>query len=117
MSDEVCTSAEAISALGYLRHSFGGWDFQPQEERSHLRTFAKYSTDEVLAAIESLKGQQRRPSPSDIEGAVLAERKATRKASGPYLNADDPELTPPDVVPERVAELRDPNSELRQVPA
>lgn len=108
MPDEPCTSAEAISALGYLRHSFGGYEIPDQEQRSHLRTFRKFTKDEVLAAIEKLKGQHRRPSPSDIEGAVLAERVATRKAAGPFMHQIPPaELTPPNAVPERVAELRE----------
>lgn len=108
MPDELCTSDEAIGALGYLRHSFGGFEIPTQEQRSHLRTFRKFTKDEVLAAIESLKGRDRRPSPSDVEGAILAERRATRKAAGPFMHQIPPaELTPPDAIPERVAELRE----------
>lgn len=106
MSD-LCTSEEAMGALTYLRHSFGGWGFEPPEERSFLRTFGKCTRVEVLEAIEHLKGRERRPSPSDIEAVVIASRRSNRVTSGPYQHEiPESELTPPEEIPERVKELR-----------
>lgn len=115
MSDELCTSEQAIAALGYLRHSFGGWEIPEAEQRSHLRTFRKATPAEVQDAIEKLKGHGRRPSPAEIESTIAGTRgKPTRRHGDVYLHEIPPEeITPPDAVSVYVAQLKDPTSRLR----
>ncbi len=43
MSDSKCSPDQAIAAVGYLRHSFGGWLIPDQEERAHLRMFLNFT--------------------------------------------------------------------------
>lgn len=50
-----CTSVESLAALGYLRRSFTCYDLDQQAERSLLRTFQKFTADDVMAALEDLK--------------------------------------------------------------
>lgn len=113
MSD-VCDTNQAMAALTYLRSSFGSYAIPEVEERSLLRTFRKFTASEVHEAIEHLKGRGRRPSPDDIEAAVLAARRGAKRTGGPYL-AETPveDLTPADQVPALIAQLKDPESPLR----
>lgn len=72
---------QAKRALAYLRQSFPGWsNMNPAEERSHLRSFAKFGETESFRAIESLKSRGRRPSPAEIEREISHARDAARDA-------------------------------------
>lgn len=106
------TSNDAMQALGYLRRSFTCFGMDVQSERSLVRSFAKFTTAEVMAAIEALKSRQEHyPSPASIEQWVSAQRQQTHRQrhAGPFL--DDPVLrdglTAPSEVPAHVQELRE----------
>lgn len=113
---EHCDSTQALAALTYLRHSFGGWEIPEAEQRSHLRTFRKATPAEITNAIESLKGSTRRPSPAEIESAIAGRRPKPDKHSRQTYLDDIPvaDLTPADELPDLVAQLKDPTSDLRQ---
>jgi hypothetical protein len=104
---EPCSSEEAIAAVGYLRHSFGGFEIPEMEERSLLRTFRKFSKKEVTDAIERSKSNTRRPSPADLESSIITARaKARRDAAPSPLDVPVKDRTPLTEVEKRVAELR-----------
>lgn len=128
-----CDSTEALAALGYLRRSFTCYDLDQQAERSLLRTFQKFTSAEVMAALEELKSRSTShwPLPAEIEGAVRKARGKRPKGHravrdyprsnqdfGPdgHTVVDIPaeEFTPPESVHELVAALKDPDSELRR---
>lgn len=117
MSDELCTSDQAIAAVGYFRHAFGGYALDPVEERVFLRAFRQFTAIEIRSAIDALVlVVGRRPSPNDVCAQIQKGRRETTKVQGPYLHETPPEeITPPDQIPDLMAQLRDPNSELRQV--
>jgi hypothetical protein len=128
-----CSSTESLAALGYLRRSFTCYDLDQQAERSLLRTFQKFTSAEVMAALEELKSRPTShwPLPAEIEATI---RKAQRKRpKGQRVVRDYPrsdqdfgpdghtvvdipaeEFTPAENVHELVAELKDPESALRR---
>ena len=90
-----CTSEQAIAALGYLRHSFGGYPLSPEEERPYLRLFRTLEPTALRDAIDSLvRKADRRPSPNEIAAEV--------RKSRPRV-APCPSEPPPDVDPEQVS--------------
>lgn len=87
-----CTSVESLQALGYLRRSFTCHDLDAQAERSVLRTFQKFTADEVMAALEDLKAKTTHwPVPAVIEAEVrkrrgLATGGGRGRRHGPYMD-------------------------------
>ena len=107
MSAPLCTSEQAIAALGYLRNSFGGYGIPEPEGRPYLRLFRNFTAQEVQDAIDALtRIADRRPSPNEIAQQIRA-RRPSRRADGPYL-CDIPtsDLTMPAEFSDRVSELR-----------
>lgn len=79
---ETCTSDQAIAALGYLRHSFGGYPLSPEEERPYLRLFRTLAPVELRDAIDSLvRKADRRPSPNEIAAEIRKQRRASVAAT------------------------------------
>lgn len=107
MSDS-CTSEQAIAAIGYLRHSFGGHEIPEQEERSFLRTFRKFAVNEVQEAIDRSKTYPKRPSPADIESSIITARAKMRRDAAPsFWQVNPAEITPAKEVEKHVNELRE----------
>lgn len=111
-TDARCTSNDALQALGYLRRSFTCFGLDEQAERSLLRSFGKFTSVEVMAALEALKSRQEHyPSPASIEQWITAQRRKVQRhrSAGPFL--DDltikADLTDPSDVPAHVEELRE----------
>lgn len=95
MSDKPCTSEEAIAAVGYLRHAFGGYEIPKPEERAHLRLFRTATVTEVRQAIDALvaSGRSRRPSPAEIGERLRIVRRSTPPEPEPMPDPADPEVT------------------------
>lgn len=97
-----CTSEQAIAALGYLRHSFGGYPLSPEEERPYLRLFRTLEPAALRDAIDSLvRKADRRPSPNEI----AAEVRKNRPRVAPCPSEPVPDVTP-EYVSEKVRELK-----------
>lgn len=112
MSAELCTSEQAITALGYLNNSFGGYPMTPEESRPYLRLFRNFDAAEVQLAIDTLaRGwtAARRPMPNDVAKTIAAAKPQGKRPDGPFLE----EQPVPEDFGEQMAQLRDPASELR----
>ena len=98
-----CTSEQAIAALGYLRHSFGGYPLSPEEERPYLRLFRTLEPTALRDAIDSLvRKADRRPSPNEIAAEVRKSRpRVVARPSEPVPDVD------PEYVSEKVRELKE----------
>lgn len=115
---ELCTSEEAITAIGYLGRCFGGYGIPDSERSGYVRLFRKFTVTEIRDAIDRLVVKaDRRPSPNEVAQELKLVRHAVR-SQGPYIDEmPAEERTPPWRVPELVQQLRDPDSDLRKVPA
>jgi hypothetical protein len=108
MSAEMCTSEQAITALGYFNNSFGGYPMTPDEQRPYLRLFLGFAPAEVQAAIDKLaRGwtAARRPMPNDVAQVIQASKPKVRASEGPYLA--EVEFEPPPDLSDRIASLRE----------
>ena len=107
MSAELCTSEQAIAALGYLNRSFGGYPMTEAEQRPYLRLFRSFDVNEVQNAIDLLARSwtlPRRPMPNDVAQAIHEQKNPkSKRDDGPYL--DNPEPPPPDFS-DRMANLK-----------
>lgn len=104
-----------MSAISYLRASFGNWMIPPMEEHSLVRTFRKYQPDEVLTAIERLKRIGNRPSPAEVESMILGMRGKPRIFDDAPLSKKIEEwgdVSPPDTVATEVERIREQMREL-----
>jgi hypothetical protein len=72
----VCSSEQAIEAIGYLERSFGGYPISEPDRRPYLRMFVTFAPSELARAIDDLarSGITRRPAPADIAAQIHKSR-------------------------------------------
>lgn len=111
-----CDTNQAMAAVSYFRHAFGGWALPEQEQRAFLRMCRNFTPTEVQGAIDELvKTSGRRPGVNEVATKAKALRgKPQRRHGDAYLHeVSDDDLTPIADLPSMIAQLRDPSSALR----
>lgn len=115
---------ECVLAMDAFRSAYPYVPTTKVQDRQFQRLFSAYPVEVVSGVITDLiRIGASRPGPAEM-GELLRTKMGKTAAGarvrhpGPYLDEMQPEdLTPPEVVPEFVAKLRDPESELRRVMA
>jgi hypothetical protein len=107
------TREEINQALGELRN---GWPYSPIPDgqlRHFRRVFERWKLETFREVLDGFidRGEQR-PGPADLVAAMQKHAgirpvaDGFKQAPGPFLDDDDPDLTPSEEYPARVAAIR-----------